>query len=80
MVKFELVAKPWVSLSGFGGVGLWFRGWDLNRWQVAWVWWLGLISVGLNRAVWVGSNFGWFKSMTFLVVVGCCRCGCGGLG
>ena len=74
------MAKPWVSLSGFGGIGLSFRGWDLNRWRVAWVWWLGLISVGLNRAAWVGRNFGGFKSVTFLVVVGCCRCGCGGLG
>ena len=29
---------------------------------------------------WVGSNFSGFKLVAFLVVVSCCRCGCGGLG
>ena len=44
------------------------------------MWWLGLKSVCLSRAVWVGSDFGGFKSVAFSVVVGCCRHQCGGLG
>ena len=76
--------NQWLSLGfplgGFGSVGLWFRVWDLNRWQAVWVWWLGLKLVGLNRVAWVGGNFGGFKSVAFSVVVGCYRGGCGGLG
>ena len=80
-LRFESVPGAWVSLDGFGGVGLWFRGWGLNWWRAAWVWWLGLKLVGLNRAAWVcGGDFGGFKSMAFSMVVGYCKRGCGGLG
>ena len=58
--------NQWLSLgfplSGFGSVGLWFRGWGLNRWRWALVSGLGLESVagGMGVVAWV--EIGGFKS------------------
>ena len=87
MAKFRIggqVSNQWLSLGfplgGFGGVGLWFRGWGLNWWHWALVSGLGLESVAGGVAVVAWVEISGFKSVAFSVVVGCCRRGCGGLG